>query len=203
MATAAPQGQTDLSTQTRPISKMSRTLRSQTAVTLWLAAAQITPALADPAKAPPTNCWRALESLPKPRFVCEHQAWMTDDEKADVVKLTRGYLKDARCTVKVDIDSALVSEALVANNKVVDLPPQPVSCRLETYGGPMTITGTFAPHVEIQDGMAVKATPGLANVVGVNKYLAWPVVAYVNNAPGITKEMARMINTYRATRGAK
>lgn len=182
---------------------MTHALRSNAALVLLLAALPVLPALAGSAQGAAPNCWRALEAMPGPRFKCEHQTWMTDEEKADVMKLTRGYLKDARCTVKVDVEAALVSEAMVAGTKVVDVPPQPVSCVLETSGGPMTVSGTFAPHVEIKDGVAVSATPGLANVTGVNTYLAWPVVAYVNHAPGITKEMARMINAYRATRSAR
>ena len=47
-----------------------------------------------------------------------------------------------------------------------------------------------------KDGKAIEATPGLADVKGVNNYLAWPVVQYVNYAPGIRKEMLRMINAY-------
>ena len=60
------------------------------------------------------------------------------------------------------------------------------------------MTGTFAPHVTFKDGVAVSASPGLANVEGVNSYLAWPVVQYVNYSPGIRREMAAIINVYRA-----
>ena len=58
--------------------------------------------------------------------------------------------------------------------------------------------GTFAPQATFKDGIAVTATPGLANVEGVNRYLAWPVVQYVNYAPGIRREMAAIIDVYRA-----
>lgn len=182
---------------------MTRISKATAAITLMLAAGPLAGAKAGPASEPPTNCWRALEDIPGPRFVCQHRAWMTEEEKADVARLTLGYLKDARCTVNVDVEAAIVSEAMVANSKIVDIPPQPVTCILETSSGPLTISSTFAPHVEIKDGVAVRATPGLGNITGVNTYLAWPVVAYVNHAPGITGEMARMINAYRSTRSAK
>ena len=144
------------------------------------------------------DCFAALARPGGPRLVCQHQAWMTDEERADVHRITRGYLIDARCTVAVDIDRRTVDEALAASDRVFEAPPQPVTCRLQTSGGLMTVGGTFAPKVVFKDGFAVDATPGLANITGINSYLAWPIVAYVNRAPGITREMTAMINAYRA-----
>jgi hypothetical protein len=143
------------------------------------------------------ECFDALRQSSGPRLACDHHAWMTDGERADVVKLTRGYLKDARCTVSVDIERRLVDEALAASDRVFEAPPQPVVCELETSGGPMKIGGTFAPRVVFKDGFAIDATPGLANITGVNSYLAWPVVAYINGAKSIKSEMAAMINDIR------
>ena len=153
---------------------------------------------ASPTRTTPPDCFAALTRPGGARLVCQHQAWMTDKERADVQKMTRGYLIDARCTVSVDIDRRTVDEALAASDRVFEAPPQPVTCQLQTSGGPMTVGGTFAPKVVFKDGFAVEATPGLANITGVNSYLAWPVVAYVNRAPGITREMTAMINAYRA-----
>jgi hypothetical protein len=147
------------------------------------------------------DCFSALARAGGPRLVCLHEAWMTDEERADVQKMTRGYLIDARCTVSVDIDRRSVDEALAASDRVFQAPPQPVTCQLQTSGGPMIVAGTFAPRVVFKDGFAVEATPGLANITGINSYLAWPVVAYVNRAPGITREMAAMINAFRARKG--
>jgi len=159
--------------------------------------------LANAGANPLPSCWSALSDLPEKRLVCTHEAWLTDDERAEVVHLTRGYFKDARCTVHVDVDAVLISEALVASDRIVDIPPQPVSCALETSGGAMTIGGTFAPHVVIKGGFATQATPGLANITGINSYLAWPVVAYINRAPSITGEMARMINAFREAKSGR
>lgn len=155
------------------------------------------PALAASAKQPP-DCFASLRQAGAPRLVCVHEAWMTNEERADLQKLTRGYLLDARCTVSVDIERRLIDEGLAASDRVLDLPPQPVICKLQTSGGPMTISGTFAPHVVFKEGFAVDASPGLANVTGVNSYLAWPVVAYVNGARHIKSEMAAMVNAFRA-----
>ena len=164
----------------------------------------VSAALAEPARpAPLPSCFAALAGPPTDRLVCEHLAWMTDDERAEVQRLTRGYLLDARCTVHVDVEAALVEEALAASDRTIQFPPQPVTCELQTSGGAMTVSGTFAPHLVFKGGFAVQASPGLANITGVNSYLAWPVVAYVNHAPSITSEMAQMINDYRALKSRK
>jgi hypothetical protein len=147
-------------------------------------------------KAP--DCFAQLRRPAGQRLTCEHKAWMADEERADLVKLTRGYLLDATCRVSVDIERRSIDEALAASDRVYDAPPQPVTCDLETSAGPMTIKGTFAPHVVFKDGFAADASPGLANISGINGYLAMPVVAYVNHAPGIKAEMTAMINAYRA-----
>ena len=152
---------------------------------------------ASAAKAVP-DCFTALRHPNGERLACTHEAWMTDDERAEVKKLTRGYLLDARCTVAVNVDRKLVDEAMAASDRVWDAPPQPVTCALHTSRGPMTIAGTFAPHVVFKEGFAVDASPGLANITGVNTYLAWPVVAYVNSARAIKSEMATMINAFRS-----
>jgi len=157
-------------------------------------------AAATAAKGAAPDCFSSLRQTSGRggRLVCEHRAWMTDEERADLAKLTRGYLLDATCVVSVDIERALIDEGLAASDRTFDIPPQPVVCALETSGGPMTIAGTFAPKVVFKEGFAVDATPGLGNVTGVNSYLAWPVVAYVNGAARIKGEMATMINAFRA-----
>ena len=143
-------------------------------------------------------CLAAAAHVTGKTLVCEHRAWMTDAERAEVHRLTRGYLLDAHCKVRVDVNARLISEALTTCDRTLDFPPQPVSCELQTSGGPLTISGTFAPHVVFKDGAALAASPGLANVTGVNRALAWPVVMYVNRARSITSEMTAMINAYRA-----
>lgn len=169
---------------------------SSLGVALALVAHAMPATAAQPSARP--DCFAALRHPGGKQLTCTHDAWMTDEERSELQKLTRGYLLDARCTVAVDVARALVDEGLAASDRILDLPPQPVTCQLQTSGGPMTISGTFAPHVVFKDGFAVDASPGLANVTGVNSYLAWPVVAYVNGARHIKSEMAAMINTFRA-----
>ncbi len=165
-------------------------------------AAPLGSAAAGAAKAAPVRpeCFAALRQIAGPTLSCAHKAWMSDEERASLVSLTRGYLLDASCLVAVDVERAIVDEALTASDRAFVAPAQPVTCEVQTSGGPMTIQATFAPTVTFKDGFAVDASPGLANITGVNSYLAMPVVAWVNNAPSIRREMAAMINDIRARR---
>lgn len=151
-------------------------------------------------KAPngPQSCFAAIGRSGDQQLNCTHQTWMTPQEQADVRRLTRNYVLDAKCTVTISIPRAEVEAALAASDRVFASPPQPVTCEIITSGGPMPIAATFAPNVVFKDGFAITATPGMANVTGVNSYLAWPVVEYVNRSPTIGDEMVRMINAYRA-----
>ena len=133
-----------------------------------------------------------------PEISCEYTVLLTDQERADLRRLTRERLQDASCRVTVRVSRELVQPALTEANHIFNAPPQPVVCTVQTRNSTFDVTGTFAPHVTFKDGLAVTATPGLANVKGVNSYLAWPVVRYVNYSPVIRREMIAIINVYRA-----
>ncbi len=162
----------------------------------WVSATP--PAAAEPA-APGTlqACLAAVADTRKSEISCEYMALLTDEERADMVRLTRGLLQDVRCLVKVRVARTLVDPALKAADHTFEAPPQPVHCDIATSKGPLPVEATFAPQVVFKDGKATYGTPGLANVTGVHRYLAWPVVQYVNRAPGIRASMLEMINLYR------
>lgn len=143
------------------------------------------------------RCYEELSRGKSRDVVCEYPTLLTDEERADLVKLTRGYLKDAHCVVSIRIERARVAQAIFAPDLVFDVPPQPVKCEIETSGAILPIAATFSPRVVIKGGEATDATPNLGNVVGVNHYLAWPVLQYVNRSASIRGHMLRMINQYR------
>jgi hypothetical protein len=146
-------------------------------------------------------CLKQLVEDTAPQIDCVHQAWFTDAEREDVKTLTRGYLTDASCAVDVKIARAEIEAALVASDTTFTSPPQPVTCEIDTSRGKFTITGTFSPRVVFKGGVGIEATPGLADIQGINSYLAWPVVHYINHSERITRPMLLMINAYRAHRG--
>ncbi len=142
-------------------------------------------------------CLNSLKQA-SPEISCEYTALLTDQERADLRRLTRDRLQDAVCRVSVRIDRSLVRPALSEPNHVFIAPPQPVACAITTKDSTFDVTGTFAPRVTIKDGKATYATPGLSGVTGVSKVLSWPVVQYVNYSPGIRRDMIAIINAYRA-----
>jgi len=112
-------------------------------------------------------------------------------------RLTRGLLVDASCVIEVKVARALIEPALKEADHVFEAPPQPVTCEITTKDGGLPISATFAPKVTFKGGAAVDGTPGLGNVIGVNKYVAWPVVQYVNRSAGIRESMLEVVNRYR------
>lgn len=149
------------------------------------------------------DCATELARGRAPDFICTWPALLRDKERADLRRLTREELQDARCTVAIKIERRIVMEALIADDYVFESPAQPVACEIEMKDGTVApVTATFAPRVVFKGGQAIDGTPGLGNVKGVNSYLSWPVVQYVNRAPGVKKEMLRAINVYRERRAA-
>jgi hypothetical protein len=146
------------------------------------------------------NCFWELARGRGSELVCVHPVWLADNERADLRRLTREWLQDARCTVQIRIARHLVMHALADPNYTFAAPPQPVACEISTRDKPVLIDATFAPRVVIKGGVAVDATPGLADVTGVNGYLAWPVVEYVNRSATVKGEMLKMINAYLSMR---
>ncbi len=147
------------------------------------------------------NCFFQLLKTKSDVIDCLHPTWLTPEERADLERVTHGLVKDASCRVAVRIERRVVDTALSETDIVFEAPPQPVSCEVTTKSGATPITATFAPRVVFKGGVAVEATPGLANVQGVNPYLVWPVVHYVNHAPRIRGAMLLMINAFRQRRG--
>ncbi|MDX2157125.1 MAG: hypothetical protein SFW09_11510 [Hyphomicrobiaceae bacterium] len=144
------------------------------------------------------DCFTEIERGRAPVVACEHPLRLTDDERADLRKLTRDMLKDATCVVSIRIERRQVQAALVQSEHIFEAPPQPVRCEVITPGASYPITATFAPRVVFKGDIAAEGSPGLTNVEGVPGYLAWPVVQYINRAPGIRSAMLDMVNAYRA-----
>jgi hypothetical protein len=134
-------------------------------------------------------------------IACDYPVFMTDEERADVRRLTRDYVLDARCVLTIRIARDLVERALSEPDGVFQSPPQPATCTITTSKGDVPISGTFAPRVVFKDGMAVEGMAGLANVQGVHAAIAWPVVAYVNSARSISAGIVTAVNTFIERRG--
>lgn len=133
---------------------------------------------------------------------CEVPLRMGEKEIADLKRVTRDVLQEAQCTLMVRIQRQLVSDAVVKADHVLEAPPQPVACEVKTAKKVYPVKFTFAPRVVIKDGVAVEASPGMADVSGVPSVLSWPVVQYVNRSGTVRDGMLQVINAYRKRFGA-
>lgn len=144
------------------------------------------------------DCFAQLERSRSREIVCRLDTRLTDKERADLQRVTRGVLQDARCIVSIRVERAAVEAALRERDLIFEAPPQPVTCEVATKDKPYEITATFAPWVEFKDGKAISATAGLADVQGVPRVLAWPAVQYVNRSSLIRDGILKIVNAYKA-----
>ena len=169
------------------------------------AVALVGPALADDAKPSVStrtplqqeaDCWVQFMESDSKEIACAFPALMEEEDRAKIAKLTRQLFKDASCQITIKLERAIIDEAVKAPELAFVTPPQAVSCEVKTSRGDVPVAFTFAPKIDIKGGKAVKASPGMGNVTGVNSWLAWPVVAYVNSAGSIQDVMLRVVNAY-------
>jgi hypothetical protein len=150
--------------------------------------------------AAPANCISQLVSGSGAELVCSYPTRLGDRERAELRRVTGDLLVDARCMVNVRIERRHITAALVKPDHVFMSPPQTVSCELIMQDEKLPITATVAPRIVIRGGRAVDASPGMANLRGVNEFLAEPVVGYINQSDTIRSEMINMINMYIANK---
>ena len=148
------------------------------------------------------DCWRQFMDLRTPEISCAFPAVMEQVDRESIQKLTRQLFKDARCQITIRLERALVEAAVRSPEMTFVAPPQPVACVIVSSQGTLPVAFTFAPRIDIRGGTAVQATPGMGNVTGVNSWLAWPVVAYVNASGSIQDVMLRVVNAYLSRRRA-
>jgi len=142
------------------------------------------------------DCWVQFMESNSKEIACAFPALMEEKDRASIAKLTRELFKDASCQITIKLERALIEDAVKTPDLLFVTPPQPVTCEVKTSRGDVPMAFTFTPKIEIKGGKAVKASPGMGNVTGVNSWLAWPVVAYVNSAGSIQDVMLRVVNAY-------
>jgi hypothetical protein len=146
------------------------------------------------------DCFADLMRGKSETIVCEFPLQPSAQERAELEKQSRGYVKNARCTVSIQISRAAVMAAVHSTDYVFEAPAQPVTCEVTALWreteSVMPISAAFAPKVTIKDGRAIDATPGLADVKGVPRALSWPVETWVNSGIGIKSNMLQVINAW-------
>jgi len=145
------------------------------------------------------DCFDNLQKGTSAEIVCNFPVIPSLREREDMEKNTRGVLKDARCTVAIRVERALITRALDEADYVFQSPPQPVTCDVTAHIREVStfpISGTFAPRVVFKGGQATEATAGLDNVTGVTRVISWPVVQYVNRSGMVREGMLKVVNAW-------
>jgi hypothetical protein len=146
----------------------------------------------------PTNCISQLQSGSGAQVICSYPTQLGERERAELRRLTGDLVTDARCMVHVRIERRQIAAALIKPDSVFQPGPQAVNCELITADEKLPITATFAPRIVIKSGRAVDAHPGMANLTGLNEYVASPVLQFVNQSDMVRGQMVRIVNLYLA-----
>lgn len=171
---------------------------------LWMLAAVLPTVLQTPsARAAGPDCIEQFERGRNANIACEFPTRLTPQEQADLKRITRDMLQDARCVVSINIARDALETALSTADHVFTPEPQPVRCEISTRDSTIEITGAFSPRIVVVGGRVTDATPGLADVKGVSPVLAWPVIQYINCSSTIRDGMLTVLNGYREHRARR
>ena len=182
-----------------------RIVRSSGVLVLAVALLPASPARsADEPKADAPDCFEEFLNGTSEEIACVFPTRMSDDEKAEAEKYTRGLLKDASCAVQVRLPRKLIADALAATgDHIFEAPAQKSHCEVVTSKATFPVDMTFAPKVTFKDGIAVEATPNLDNVTGVPKALWWPVAYWVNASSMIEDATLKIVNAVKRRYGTQ
>jgi hypothetical protein len=148
----------------------------------------------------PANCLSQLSSGSGAEVICTFPTALGERERAELRRMTGDLVVDARCLVHIRIERRQIAAALVKPDHVFHAPPQPVVCELITRDDKLPIKATFSPRIVIKGGRAVDASPGMANLTGLNEFVVDPVLQYVNQSDSIRAQMIKMVNLYIANK---
>lgn len=179
-------------------------LRVHHTLLLFLALGAVAPTAPAGTSAADPDCFEEFLNGSGTDIVCTFPTRMSADEKAEVEKVTRGYLKDARCDVAIRMPRKLVADALAATgDHVFEAPAQKSHCEVVTSKASFPVDMTFAPKVVFKGGVAIEATPNLDNVTGVPKALWWPVAYWVNSSNMIEETTLKIVNAVKQRYGTQ
>ncbi len=148
----------------------------------------------------PRDCFDDLTRGRSEIIACTMPLVPNAEEQAYLEAQTMGYVKSAQCTVSIRIARASVMAAVTEPDHVFQSTPQPVTCSVTALWDKtlttLPIAATFAPRIVIKGGVAIDAVPGLGDVQGVPRALAWPVEKAVNSGVGFKSNMLMVINAW-------
>jgi hypothetical protein len=73
-------------------------------------------------------------------------------------------LGDARCTVKLDVERAIIARTMTQDRYTLKLPKQPATCEVEYKGAKYPVTLALAPEIEFRGGRATSVRLGVQDI---------------------------------------
>jgi hypothetical protein len=105
---------------------------------------------------------------------------------------------EARCTVKLDVDSKLLTSAITTPKYKLKVPAHSISCEVENGGPRYPLTVSAAPEVEFKDGKATVVLLGVNKIEGnsVIKSVVWTVTKMESTFGIFQKDLVKGVNDY-------
>lgn len=127
--------------------------------------------------------------------------WMFYKEQIEKVARSKRLiwpLGDARCTVKLDIERALIARAMTQDRYTLKPPRQPASCEVEYRGERYPITMQLAPEIQFDHGRATSIKLGVQDIQAniVMKALLWSAARLESNFGLFQTDFLTALNSY-------
>jgi len=142
---------------------------------------------------PAYPCIEKLQNPSLKNIDCILRFNLDDGTRSDLNGTTAGVIRDAACKVKVSIGREEIFTALL-NEKILEVPRQPVACQILTNGKPLLAQFTMAPKLWFAGGKAVQLKPEMGKVSGLPDLLGALLTNWVNSSKMIESAMLKEVN---------
>lgn len=165
-----------------------------TGMALFLAAIPFPLLLEAEEKSPAqSNCIAALKNPKLKNIDCTLNFNLDKRIQKSMRENTAGLIQNAACMAQISVARKMIFTAL-KNEKVMQVPRQPVHCNIATIGDPVRAKFQMAPRIRFAGGKAVEVKPGMSDVIGVPEILATLLTGWVNSSQAIESAMLEEVN---------
>jgi len=141
----------------------------------------------------PSSCLAKLQNPSLENIDCTLNFFLDKRTQKSIQGNTAGLIQNAACTVKISVAKKMIFTALL-NEKVLQVPKQPVSCNIYTIGKPLLAKFNMAPKIQFAGGKAIQAKPGMSDLLGLPEMLTKLLTDWVNSSQAIESAMLHEVN---------
>ena len=140
-----------------------------------------------------SSCIEKLQNPSLKNIDCTLDFYLDKRTQQSLQGNTAGMIRNAACKTRISIAKKIIFTALL-NEKVLQVPRQPVSCNIYSIGEPLPTKFHIAPKIKFAGGKAVQATPGMSHVLGLPEMLAKLLTDWVNSSQAVESAMLHEVN---------